>query len=176
MAKKANPFVPDRLEQIAVIRDIVYEYGNLMAAGYYDVHGNAPWRTSCDDAFLLGCRKLGDFLMNDNRNLDDVLALDYLPPSAARTWRLPIWDGTWREDMNKYLPHIAYKRAENRIALGLPQWEHGKWVPQLLKEFNNAWWDFREAIVDAEFAKEFDQQIASCKKKEGFAKIVLDRQ
>jgi len=37
----------------STIRDVVYEYGNLRAAAYYSIHGQAPWRTNCDDAFLL---------------------------------------------------------------------------------------------------------------------------
>src|SRR5713101_6031771 len=33
------------------------------------IHGAAPWRTNCDDAFLLGCRKLDDFFMKDKRSV-----------------------------------------------------------------------------------------------------------
>jgi hypothetical protein len=171
----AQTFVPDRSQRIEVIRDLVYEYGNLMAAAHYDLLGDAPWRTNCDDAFLLGCRKIGDFLTRDKRDGDDVLALDYLPPNKTRTWDLPIWDRTWRADMNKYLAHITYRRAEKRLALGLPEWHHGLWVPRLAKEFNTAWWDFREAVVDAEFAKGFDEHIAERQNREEFADIVLQR-
>ena len=174
MANKANSFVFDRSQQIEVIRDIVYEYGNFgWPLGTTTCTEIPPGEQACDDAFLLGCRKLSDFLMNDDRHLDDVLALDYLPPKAARTWRLPIWNGTWRAEMNKYLAHIAYKARGKANLAGTTRMDHLKWVPQLVKEFNNAWWDFREAIVDVEFAVEFDEQIATCKKKEGFASIVL---
>ena len=60
----------------STIRDVVYEYGNLRAAAYYSIHGQAPWRTNCDDAFLLGCRKLGDFLMRDERSKNRGQELD----------------------------------------------------------------------------------------------------
>jgi len=59
-------------------------------------------------------RKLDDFLMKDKRSmkgaqeLDDVLALDYLPTNPTRTWDLPIWITEWRDPMNKQLAHIAY--------------------------------------------------------------------
>jgi len=95
----------------AAIEHVVYEYANLMCAGFYSIHGDASWRTNADDAFLLGYRKLGDFLMNDYpRKDDDILALDYLPAGTPRTWYLPTWEG-WRPHMNKQLTHIAYARV-----------------------------------------------------------------
>lgn len=124
MATNFRQFVPDKGQRIAAIRDVVYEYANLMAAGYYSVHGSAPWRTNCDDAFLLGCRKLDDFLMRDKRSmkdgqeLDDVLAFDYLPTNPTRHWNLPIWSAEWRGPMNKQLAHIAYSRGK--------EWKHLK--------------------------------------------------
>ena len=173
MATKLRRFVPDRGQRIAAIRHVVYEYGNLMAAGYYSIHGGAPWRTNCDDAFLLGCRKLDDFLMKENRTikdgqeLDDVLALDYLPANPARNWRLTIWTAEWRGAMNKQLTHIAYSRDK--------EWNHLEWVPQLEAEFNTAWWDFRETIADNEYRQEFEKQLAACQLKPGFGNIVLHR-
>lgn len=73
-------FVPDRTQKIQVIRDLVYEYANFMVAAHFDLEGLPPWRTSCDDAFLLGCRKISDFLMKNTRHDDDVLSMDFLPP------------------------------------------------------------------------------------------------
>jgi len=177
MAVKAR-FVPDRKQGIAAIKDVVYEYANLMAAAYYSIHGQAPWRTNCDDAFLLGCRKLGDFLMKDKRSknrgqeLDDILALDYLPTNAkTRKWKLPIWTAQWREPMNKYLAHMAYSRTYPPVQ----HWDHRIWVPQLETEFNSAWWGFREAITDKDYSAEFDNQNGLCQAKEGFENIVLQR-
>jgi hypothetical protein len=178
MALKAHnwqPFQPDHKQRIDAIRHIVYEYRNLMVAGHYSMRGLVPWRTNCDDAFLLGCRKLEDFLMKNDRSklrrgnvyqeLDDVLALDYLPPGAGRNWALPIWSAEWRGAMNKQLAHIAYTRDKG--------WNHLIWVPKLEAEFNKAWWDFRESVTDDDFNKEFDKQIQVCQA--GLTNIVLRR-
>jgi hypothetical protein len=171
------PFVLSRPDQIALIRDLMYEYANLMVAAHFDLNGDAPWRTNCDDAFILGCRKIGDFLMNDTskRKDDDVLAMDYLPPTARRTWDLPIWTTTWRDEMNKYLTHITYRRAEDRDAKGLPHWEHKVWVPQLRDEFNKAWWDFRDSVTDSAFCAEFDTQLRERESRPEFKMANLKR-
>ena len=143
-----------------------------MMAGYYSMRGRAPWRTNCNDAFLLGCRKLDDFLLKEKRTvksydeLDDILALDYLPQNATRNWTLPIWAAEWRNVMNKQLAHIAYSREK--------EWNHLKWVPQLEAEFNKAWWDFREAVTDNDYSEEFDKQLALCQRDRG-SEIVLGR-
>lgn len=168
-------FDPKPADKIAVIRDIVYEYGNFMAAAHFDLNGAPPWRTHCDDAFQLGCRKLSDFLMKDTRHDDDVLAMDYLPPGASRTWDLPIWTKTWQKDMNKYLAHITYRRAEDRDARGLPHWDHTVWVQPLTAEFNKAWWDFRESVTDSEFCTAFDRQLRECEAKPGLEVVNLKR-
>jgi hypothetical protein len=150
-------FIPDRPQKIAAIRDVFYEYRNLMMAGYYSMRGSAPWRTNCDDAFLLGCRKVGDFLMDDTRltyngkELDDVLAIDFLPSTASRSWSVPIWNTEWRDAMHKQSAHIAYTRTKG--------WNHTKWVPQLQAEFNKAWWDFRDAVTDLDYVQEFDKYL-----------------
>jgi hypothetical protein len=148
------------------------EYANLISAGQWSIYGDAPWRTNCDDAFLLGCRKLHDFLMKDKRTLisgqdqDDVLALDYLPtPTPKRTWDLPIWTAEWREPMNKQFAHIAYKRDK--------EWNHLTWIPPLEKEFRQAWSKFRRAIKDKRFTKEFDHQLNLCRAKPGFDRLLL---
>jgi hypothetical protein len=153
-------FVPDRSQKIRVIRDLVYEYANFMAAAHFDLEGLAPWRTNCNDAFLLGCRKLGDFFLNGlPRYREDVLALDYLPPNSSRPWGLPIWTAKWRDDMDKYLAHITYRRTEDRDAKGLPHWNHEVWVRPLRIEFNHAWWDFRAAVIDSDYNAEFEKQL-----------------
>jgi len=175
MATKRCEFVPDREQRIAAIKDVVYEYANLMSAGHWSMHGQAPWRTHADDAFLLGCRKLGDFLMNDKRRrwkkkkeeqeLDDVLALDYLPANSTRGWDLRTWMREWRDPMNKQLVHIAYSRGK--------EWVHWEWIPRLEREFREAWCKFRQAIIDEGFSREFDKQLTLCQAKEGFGNIVL---
>jgi hypothetical protein len=71
---------PEREERIAAIEHVVYEYANLMSAAFHSLRGPAPARTHSDDAFLLGYRKLGDFLLLDIRRYgDEIIALDYLP-------------------------------------------------------------------------------------------------
>ena len=69
--------------------------------------------------------------------------------------------------MQKQLAHIAYSREK--------EWNHTIWVPKLELEFNEAWWDFREAIVDEEYNREFDNQLTICRAKPGFANIGLRR-
>lgn len=136
-----------------------------MTAAYYSLHGSAPWRTNCDDAFLIGCRKLGDFLMDLERESDNVLAIDYLPANPIRKWKLPIWTDEWRSAMNKQLAHIAYSRDK--------EWNHLKWVPQLEAEFYRAWSEFLDTIEDNEYRLEFDSQLDACQAKPGFYSIVL---
>ena len=167
----ATPFNPPRSKRLAAIRDVVYEYVNLISAGYYSLDGKAPWRTNCDDAFLLGCRKLHDFLMRRERfkrkggeELEDVLALDYLPRNFVPNWNLPIWILEWRDPMDKQLAHITYSRDK--------VWEHMIWVPKLMVEFRDAWLDFRECIVNDEYRSEFDKQMAERKARREFEDIV----
>jgi len=171
------PFVLTLELGISAIKDVVYENANLMSAGHWSMHGQASWRTHADDAFLLGCRKLGDFLMNDKRSrlrkkdeereLDDVLALDYIPANSTRAWNLRTWTAEWRNPMNKQLVHIAYSRGK--------VWVHWEWAPKLEEEFREAWRKFRVATIDEEFRREFDRQVALCQAKPGFENIVLER-
>jgi len=37
---------------------------------------------------------------NRGQELDDILALDYLPMNPPRKWKLPIWTGQWLDPMN----------------------------------------------------------------------------
>src|SRR5579863_1641175 len=160
---------PTRDEKINAIEHLVYEYGNLMAAAYYSMSGPAPVRTNADDAFLLGYRKLGDFLLNGPpRYKDDVIASDYLPGGTARTWALNTWTVEWRERMNKQLTHIAYDRVR-----APKEWNHARWVPTLESEFRSAWKLFWDAVTDADFKAEYDRQVAACRAKAGFSQIRL---
>ena len=70
--------------------------------------------------------------------------------------------------MNKQLAHISYDRSK--------EWDHLKWVQKLSDEFNKAWWDFRDAVTDKDYNKEFDKQLQECREKEGFRNnIALNR-
>jgi hypothetical protein len=90
------------------IEHVCYECANLISAAHWSRCGAAPWRTNVDDAFLLGYRKLRDFLLKDKRStrngmeLPDILASDYLPAGSKRTWTLPTWerDGAMRRTNN----------------------------------------------------------------------------
>jgi hypothetical protein len=151
------------------IEHVCYEYANLMSAAYWTIHGAAPWRTNVDDAFLLGYRKLADFLMKKKRmerlgaELPDILASDYYPPFPP-VWKLPTWEKEWQAEMDKQLAHISFVRDK--------EWIHYKWVPILESEFRTAWAMFLDA-VDPKFKPEFDAQIAHCQAKPGFAGIKL---
>jgi hypothetical protein len=114
---------------ITYIKHVVHEYANLISAAFHSMNGKEPWRTHCDDAFL-GCRKMDDFLMTKTRRvlvdcdkpedereeLDDILALDYLPEGSTITWSLPVWKKHWHWAMNKQLAHLSYKRDKS--------WDH----------------------------------------------------
>jgi hypothetical protein len=82
MPEAPKLFTPDERQLAGGIKHICYEYSNLMSAAHWDMKGSAPWRTHADDAFLLGCRKLGVFLLRPSRSrlrgreLPDILALD----------------------------------------------------------------------------------------------------
>jgi hypothetical protein len=147
----------------------VYKYANLMSAYHYSMNGQPPWRTQADDAFLLGYRKLGDFLVNEYpRYKDDVLALDYLPAGSTRGWDLSTWQKEWRSHMNKQLTHVAYARV-----LAPREWNHLMWNPTLMREFRAAWGEFLAAVTDKVFRDQFEKQIDHCQAKEGFEQIKL---
>src|SRR5687767_8938450 len=61
------PYIPSRGDRLNAVTHVVHEYANLVSAAHYSMHGDAPWRSHCDDAFLLGCRKMDDFLMRTQR-------------------------------------------------------------------------------------------------------------
>jgi len=153
------------------ITHVCYEYANLMSAAHCDIHGDAPWRTHCDDAFLLGYRKMRDFLLKDKRSsrngaeLPDILATDYLPAGFVRTWTLPTWEAEWQDEMDKQLAHITFERDK--------EWNHLKWVPRLEAEMRAAWGAFLAAVTDPTNRVEFTAQIAHCQGKQGFSNVNL---
>jgi len=162
---------PTHQNRIDAVKQVVYEYANLMAAYHYSMNGKPPWRTNADDGFLLGYRKLRDFLLNDYpRYKDDILALDYLPPGSVRTWDLPTWENKWRDHMNKHLTHIAYARV---ISPRPREWNHLEWDPPLMKDFLIAWKALLDAATDPQYSAEFKRQIDDCQGKTGFADIPL---
>jgi hypothetical protein len=152
------------------IEHVCYEYANLISAARYDIHGQAPWRTHCDDAFLLGYRKMRDFLLKDKRSsrngaeLPDILARDYYPAGTAITWALPTWETEWQAEMDKQLAHITFEREK--------EWNHLKWVPTLESEMRTAWAKFLDAI-DAAHKQDFADQVAHCQGKMGFENVKL---
>src|SRR6185369_1397079 len=111
------------------IEHVCYEYANLMSAAHWTIQGTAPWRTNVDDAFLLGYRKLGDFLLKKTRStkngveLPDILAIDYLKSGYKPKWKLPTWKKEWQAQMDKQLAHVSFIRDK--------EWIHYKWVPIL---------------------------------------------
>lgn len=152
------------------IEHVCYEYANLISAAHCSIYGQAPWRTHCDDAFLLGYRKMHDFLLKDKRSerkgveLPDILASDYLPAAFTRTWTLPTWEREWQAEMDKQLAHITFERGK--------EWNHLKWVPTLESEMRTAWASFL-ASVDPQHKQNFTAQIAHCQRKAGFAIVTL---
>jgi hypothetical protein len=170
MAKQLTPYVPQAPQLARGIEHICYEYANLMAAAYWTMHGAAPWRTHADDAFLLGYRKLADFLLYTHRSqrqgkeLPDILARDYLSTRAKAKWTLPTWKKERAVAMDKQLAHLSYERDK--------AWVHYQWVPILEKEFRQAWAQFRRSVA-TKYKKAFAAEIAKCRKKHGFRAIKL---
>jgi hypothetical protein len=152
------------------IEHVCYEYANLISAAYWSINGEAPWRTNVDDAFLLGYRKLRDFLFKAKRSerkgleLPDILASDYLPRGFAPTWTLPTWESEWQTEIDKQLAHITFERDK--------EWNHEKWAPPLELEMRTAWADFL-AVVEAQHKPEFAAQLAHCQGKPGFRALRL---
>ena len=167
----ATPYPVTPQIQKRGIEHVCYEYANLISAAHCDIHGQAPWRTHCDDAFLLGYRKMRDFLLKDKRSsrngveLPDILASDYLPAGFTRTWALPAWGAEWQAEMDKQLAHITFERDK--------EWNHLKWVPTLEAEMRTAWAAFLDAVVAPAHKNEFTAQIAHCQGKRGFANVRL---
>ena len=165
---KSKPFYPTRQDRIAAIEHVVYEYANLISAGFHSMHAPASVRTHADDAFLLGYRKLSDFLTSVTRTEDDILAIDFIPLGAIPKWQLPIWKGKWNAAMNKQLAHITYARV-----LSPQSWDHRLWNGKLVGELRDAWGEFLQAIVDPEYMDEFERQIHSCQSRPGFGSFQL---
>lgn len=153
------------------IGHLCYEYANLISAAHCDLHGQAPWRTHCDDAFLLGYRKMRDFLLRDKRSerrgveLPDILARDYMPSGFTRAWDLPTWEREWQTEMDKQLAHITFERDK--------EWNHTVWVPKLESEMRAAWAAFLKAVADPAYKAEFHSQLAICQSKPGFGSVQL---
>lgn len=170
MPKTIILFIPSADQLARGIEHICYEYANLMAAAHWDMKGAAPWRTQCDDAFLLGYRKLADFLLftyrttRGGKELPDILARDYLKPHSRPRWMLSTWTNEWAGAMDKQLAHLSYERDK--------AWVHYKWVPTLEKEFRTTWAKFRRAVAP-KYRKAFAIQIERCRKKDGFRGIRL---
>jgi hypothetical protein len=170
MPKTVKLFTPDTAQLARGIEHICYEYANLISAAHWDINGAAPWRTHADQAFLLGCRMLGDFLLNPSRSKlmgeerPDILASDYLPSGCKPSWTLPIWEEEWLDSMNRQIAHLSYDREK--------EWVHYNWVPKLEREFRIAWQEFLCA-VDPKYKSSFATEIAKCQRKEGFAEIRL---
>jgi hypothetical protein len=167
----ATPYPLDAALLKRGIEHVCYEYANLMSAAYWSINGHAPWRTNVDDAFLLGYRKLRDFLLRDKRSerygmeLPDILASDYLRPGSVRPWTLPTWESEWQATMDKQLAHITFEREK--------EWNHLKWVPTLESEMRTAWAAFL-AVVDPQHEGEFRGQLARhCQGKSGFSALKL---
>lgn len=153
------------------IEHVCYEYANLISAAHWDRHGQAPWRTHCDDAFLLGYRKMRDFLLRDKRSerrgaeRPDILAGDYLPSGFTRAWNLPTWEKEWQTEMDKQLAHITFEREK--------EWHHLEWVPTLESEMRTAWTAFLNAVIDPAHKSKFASQLAICQGKPGFSSVRL---
>ena len=172
MARPRTHFSPTPQQLTRGIVHICYEYCNLLSAAYWDLHGVPPWRTHCDDAFLLGYRKMSDFLLNTRRSaarrsgdiveLSDILASDYLPDGITPTWDLPTWRLEWRDAMNRQLAHLSFDRDE--------EWVHFNWVPKLESEFRAAWTAFMQALAP-EYRPVFEGQIE--KKRISFKPVQL---
>ena len=153
------------------IEHICYEYAHLMSAAYWSLHGSVPWRTHADDAFLLGYRKMHDFLVFDQRakaretkdEQPDILARDYLRTGGLPNWSLPTWTREWRNVMDRQLAHLSYEREKS--------WDHRQWVPPLEAEFRQAWQAFLDSI-DPQYKIEFANQIEVCSRKPGFSPVI----
>ena len=169
MPKKGKPYLPVSMLKRG-IEHVCYEYANLMSAAYWSLHGAPAWRTHADDAFRLGCRKMHDFLLREERlkgkgsELPDILARDYLPTGYAVNWTLPTWEREWSEATNRQIAHVSYEREK--------EWNHELWVPALEEEFRAAWGLFLQAI-DPQYKQEFAKQIEQCRHKPGFVDIKL---
>jgi hypothetical protein len=152
------------------IGHVCYEYANLIAAAHWSIHGQPPWRTNVDDAFLLGYRKLRDFLLKDKRSeykgleRPDILARDYLPLHYTPAWTLPTWELEWQEEMDKQLAHLSFERRK--------EWNHLNCVPALESEMRTAWAKFL-SVVDPRHKAEFASQITRCHAKPGFSALRL---
>jgi hypothetical protein len=167
MTRSYNPTEADLRRGI---EHVCYEYANLISAAHWSINGQAPWRTNVDDAFLLGYRKLRDFLLQDHRSqrenteLPDILAGDYLTRVVERTWALPTWDRKWRAVMNRQLAHLSFEREE--------PWDHRVCIGPLESEIRAAWSEFLQN-VDAHFRPEFETQLERCRRKPGFSGLQL---
>ena len=99
-----------------MIHHIVYEYSNLVHSGDYVAYKSrgGPIGVHVGDAFLLNCRKLGEFFSTRPTDKPDVRVVHFcsknpMPILAMQHYR------TWRLAIDQNLAHISYKRVTKPI-------------------------------------------------------------
>jgi hypothetical protein len=147
---------PDRQK---AIRDVVYEYANLVSAGeLLKIQHEPPTiNTHIQDAFLLSCRKMADFFSKEpaGRFKDtDLTAKSYGVP-LFEPLDLPVW-AMWEDAIDFQLAHVSLKRRTEGKT-----WD-GTAVNPMLEEFRRAWRKFLGGLewhVHAMFEAEISERL-----------------
>jgi hypothetical protein len=142
-------YIPTQSERLEAVWHVVYEYANLVSSGdLLRVQHGFPINTYIQDAFLLNCRKVADFFVQE-RHKDDVIAEDFT--NGKVDYALPSWNA-WCAAMDKQLAHLTYTRVNGAIG-----WDGSANWP-LLSEFQNAWRQFLAALISP-YDEKFREQL-----------------
>lgn len=140
----------DKALNLAAIRHIVHDWSNLLAAGQQtsEPHKN-PINHFIQHAFLVECRKFGDFFHN-HRGQGDMVSKNYVGGTRFKP-KLHKWD-EWGDHMDKHLMHLSYLRVTNDRP-----WK-GDVNRIFLAEFQKAWNEFIGKL-NPDYEAEFKKQL-----------------
>jgi hypothetical protein len=144
---------------VDAVAHVVHDYANLVSSGTMAVQGHhkgqllvPPMNTHVEQAFLLNCRKMGDFFLPPgSTHKDDITAAHFL--CSEVTFHLRDWSHL-RTAMHRQLMHISAARVEDPLP-----WDGRAWDLLLLAEFKSAWALFRQNVREP-FASRFDEAVS----------------
>jgi len=148
--------------QKTAVKHIVHDYAQLISAGTQTAEPQVyPTNHHIQHAFLVHCRKFGDFYANRYEGTDFV-AHKFLAKRCKID--LPTWK-TWGDAMDKQLMHFSWKRVDDP-----KDWDGFGVNDLLLREFRQAWELFIVGLDDR-LKAEFDMEIARFKAMPEFSRF-----
>ncbi|MGI8785169.1 MAG: hypothetical protein ACR2L2_16145 [Acidobacteriota bacterium] len=149
-------------KRLAAVEHIVHDYANLISSGemlrpHFDPILIPPANTHVQHAFLLNCRKLGDFFQAHGKKPNDMFA-KHFPDADVAEFDLSVCK-KWRVHIDKQLAHLTYDRLNSKKS-----WDGSANQP-LLEELRKAWRLFRSTLKEP-YKLQFKRQLEGRRKGE----------